>query len=85
MLLVDSSNFKRAVSWGAVLDLNMVNREKLPILLVHGSDDPVIPFKHGATMNMDSLKEDAVFPGYRNIRSFFSVRLKVLFFIVAAA
>lgn len=58
--------------WGAVFNLNDVNKAVSPILLVHGTEDSVVPFMHGETIRLDSLNENEIFPGYRVFLSSFN-------------
>lgn len=62
--------------WGSVLDLDIDYSKKNPVLLIHGTEDVVLPFKRGRTMSLDSLKDDELYPGYRNFLSTFTVRFE---------
>lgn len=60
--------------WGAVLDKEKIKNVSVPILLIHGIEDDVIPFREGRILNLDSIKErnrDVL--GYGPIASSFNI------------
>ena len=43
--------------WGAVLDKEKIKNVSIPVLLVHGTEDEIVPFKEGRMLNLDSIRE----------------------------
>ena len=60
--------------WGAVLDKEKIKNVSVPILLIHGIEDGIIPFREGRILNLDSIKErNRDMLGYGSIASSFNI------------
>ena len=42
--------------WGAVIDKEQIKNISIPVLLIHGTADRIIPFQKGPMLNLDSVK-----------------------------
>ena len=42
--------------WGAVIDKEQIKNISIPVLLIHGTADRIIPFQKGNMLNLDSVK-----------------------------
>lgn len=60
--------------WGAVLDKEKIKNVSIPVLLVHGTEDEIVPFKEGRMLNLDSIRErNQDLLGYGTIASSFNI------------
>ncbi|MCQ2053135.1 MAG: alpha/beta hydrolase [archaeon] len=60
--------------WGAVLDSGKIRKISSPVLLVHGTNDEIVPFKVGVVMNIDSIKETGqLLSGYATAAAAFNI------------
>ncbi len=60
--------------WGAVLDKEKIKNVSIPVLLIHGTEDEIVPFKEGRILNLDSIRErNRDLLGYGSIASSFSI------------
>ena len=60
--------------WGAVVDSVHIENMTIPVLLVHGTNDKIIPFTKGKILNLDSIKKQNQFmPGYASAASAFNL------------
>ena len=60
--------------WGAVLDKEKIKNVSIPVLLVHGTEDEIVPFKEGQMLNLDSIRErNQDLLGYGTIASSFNI------------
>ena len=60
--------------WGAVLDKEKIKNVSIPVLLVHGTEDEIVPFKEGRILNLDSIRERSRdLLGYGAIASSFNI------------
>ena len=60
--------------WGAVLDKEKIKNVSIPVLLVHGTEDEIVPFKEGRMLNLDSIRErNRDLLGYGAIASSFNI------------
>ena len=60
--------------WGATINSNHVKKIKSPILLVHGTNDNIIPFAKGKMLNLDSVRNKNRFMyGYASAASAFNI------------
>ena len=60
--------------WGAVIDKEQIKNISIPLLLIHGTADRIIPFQKGPMLNLDSVKaknSDAF--GYKTIATAFQL------------
>ena len=61
--------------WGAVMDKVQIKNISVPVLLVHGTRDEIIPFKEGRMLNLDSVKEkNSYMPGYGSAAKAFNIK-----------
>ena len=59
---------------GAVLDKEKIKNVSIPVLLIHGTEDEIVPFKEGRILNLDSIRErNRDLLGYGSIASSFSI------------
>lgn len=67
--------------WGAVLDKEKIKNVSIPVLLVHGTEDEIVPFKEGRILNLDSIRErNRDLLGYGAIASSFNIIFTSPFF-----
>lgn len=74
-LTKEDAKVKAVISlWGATISKDLINKMTVPILLVHGTNDEIIPFKEGRMMNLDSIKEQNQFThGYASVAVAFNI------------
>lgn len=60
--------------WGATINSEQIKNIISPILLVHGTNDEIIPFTKGKLLNLDSIRSQNRFmPGYASAASAFNI------------
>ena len=60
--------------WGATIDSSCTKKITAPILLIHGTNDKIIPFTKGKMLNLDSAKRQNRFMlGYASAASAFNI------------
>lgn len=60
--------------WGATINSEQIKNIISPILLVHGTNDEIIPFTKGKLLNLDSIRSQNRFmPGYASTASAFNI------------